>query len=251
MKKKEKQKRITGTLADPKVQEELKRQTTAAMQRSIADPTATKLFLGETPDDDVLVEGLTVKEWKFVEAYLGPAFGDATQAAALAGYPDDNRYRLKAQGWALVNRPRVHSAIVMRMHEMFDDPSWTRNRLIQVAASSLANFLTLVPGEDGKPAAAVVDLDKALQAGALGQLKKFDPESGAIETHNPVPALVALAKLQGLWVEKGEMKILGNLEHKVEIRPMMGKLLADPKKFEEAKRFRDEVLNDSNAPGTN
>jgi phage terminase small subunit len=63
-------------------------------------------------DEDVVdpLAGLTLKERKFVEAYLGEAAGNATRAARLAGYSGDP-VTLAAVGYARLRKTQIRDAI--------------------------------------------------------------------------------------------------------------------------------------------
>lgn len=61
---------------------------------------------------------LTEKQRKFVEAYMGKANGNATEAARLAGY-SGNRVTLEAMGRENLGKPRIAEAIEKRQG---DDP---------------------------------------------------------------------------------------------------------------------------------
>lgn len=63
----------------------------------------------ETEDPDPL-HHLTVRERRFVEAYLGDAGGIGTKAAELAGYTG-SRHSLKCYAHQLLKRPEVRAAI--------------------------------------------------------------------------------------------------------------------------------------------
>lgn len=56
---------------------------------------------------------LTEKQRKFVEAYMGKANGNATEAARLAGY-SGNRVTLEAMGRENLGKPRIAEAIKNR-----------------------------------------------------------------------------------------------------------------------------------------
>ncbi len=57
--------------------------------------------------------GLTQKEFNFVQAFLGPARGNATEAAALAGYAR-TRGAQKTQGYQLLTKAHIQRALVAR-----------------------------------------------------------------------------------------------------------------------------------------
>jgi phage terminase small subunit len=60
------------------------------------------------------LEHLTVKERRFIEAYLGEAGGNGTQAAEIAGY-GGSRHTLKCVAQEVLRRPEVRAAITSLM----------------------------------------------------------------------------------------------------------------------------------------
>ena len=63
-----------------------------------------------TPHIYEVYEGLTGKQRLFVEAYLGPARGNATEAARLAGYKGTDTV-LGAMGAENLKKPKIKAAI--------------------------------------------------------------------------------------------------------------------------------------------
>lgn len=61
----------------------------------------------DSPDP---LQHLTIRERRFVEAYLGDAAGVATKAAEMAGYTGE-RHTLKCYAHQLLKRPEVRAAI--------------------------------------------------------------------------------------------------------------------------------------------
>jgi phage terminase small subunit len=57
-----------------------------------------------------VAKGLTVKQRRFVEAYMGKAMGNATEAARLAGYKG-NRVTLAKVGEENLKKPQIKKAI--------------------------------------------------------------------------------------------------------------------------------------------
>lgn len=62
---------------------------------------------------------LTPKQQRFVEAYVGPATGNATQAARIAGYKG-NDITLAAVGHENLRKPRVAEAVKERTQMALD-----------------------------------------------------------------------------------------------------------------------------------
>ena len=61
-------------------------------------------------------DGLTEMQRRFVEAYIGPAFLNATKAAKLAGYSERTAYSI---GDELKSKPHVRAAIMRLVNERF------------------------------------------------------------------------------------------------------------------------------------
>jgi len=59
---------------------------------------------------------LTIKQRLFVEAYIGPAQGNAREAARMAGYSGDDN-ALSQRGFELVRIPKIAELIGVRVQE--------------------------------------------------------------------------------------------------------------------------------------
>jgi hypothetical protein len=163
-----------------------KKITTKAVQESEGLPPPSLATLppakpedeGDAPWDK---EGLTFKQRAFVKAFVGPAAGNATKAAAMAGYSDSNRNVLAVTGWETLRKPNVQRAIARAMAEREGGPEWTRAGVVEIARSSASDYLTFDTDEKGNRIPRP-DLIAAAEAGALGTIKKikFDGETGGI-----------------------------------------------------------------------
>ena len=151
---------------------------------------------------------LTIRQRSFVEALVGPAGGNATKAAEMAGYASENRIALQVTASRLLSNAMVQEAIAHALAKRRASPEWCKNQLIDLAQSSMKNFISV--GDDGEPR---LDFVKAASLGALGQIKEFKEEGikGAdgelsvvkrtIKIHDRHAALQTLAKLHGLVSE--------------------------------------------------
>lgn len=160
------------------------------------------------PTDD---DGLTVRSRQFVAAITGAAAGNATKAADMAGYASNNRRSLEATASRLLRNVKVHQAICRALAKKNATPEWAKDRLIELASSTMANFLSI--DDDGKP---ITDFRKAASAAAIGHIKEFQadvlPGSEGeqeiirckIKVHDPTAALGMLLKLHGLLKDKDE-----------------------------------------------
>lgn len=158
----------------------------------------------EVDEDPWGDDGLTHKQRIFVKAYIGPAAGNATIAAGIAGYCPNNHSSQKNTACQLLRKPNVHAAIAQALASRFGSPEWIRNNLIDIASSSFANFIDI--DNDGNTK---INFVRAAEAGALGQIKEYSEEvlkvSGveavtvkrSIKLHDKRAALETLARIDG------------------------------------------------------
>jgi phage terminase small subunit len=134
---------------------------------------------------------LTFKQRLFIEAYLGKANGNATEAAKVAGYVSPNK-----QGPALLVNLGIRAAIDARVSVVALTASEVLARLADIACGDTADFITV--DAKGYP---WLDLRRAKKAKKLGLIKKLTPTKFgmSVELHDPVTALVQLGKYHGLW----------------------------------------------------
>ncbi len=190
---------------------------------------------------------LTTRQRSFVEAMMGLAAGNATKAAELAGYAAENRNALAVTASRLLNNAKVQAALARAFAERNDDPEWARARLLDIASATMANFLET--GEDGEE---VLSLSKARGAAALGHIREFKEEllktsdvtsiiKRTVKLHDPLPALVAILKLQGKLKEAVEHTGKVNHEHSVSTRDAMARLRSDPDAMAKAMDLADRI----------
>jgi phage terminase small subunit len=183
-----------------------KRTTLKAVQETehLPAPVPTVTVTPEVDDDPHGDDGLTERQRKFVDAYIGPAGGNATKAASMAGYKDDNTPALRACASRLLTFANVQTALARAIARRRLSPEWAREGLTEVASSSMANFVT-VNSETGETQ---LDMKRAIEAGALGQIKEYREEvlsvNGAatvlkrtVKIHDRTQALATLLRLQG------------------------------------------------------
>lgn len=160
------------------------------MAKSKAKPTRkpTKNQVAEKLD------GLTLKQRQFINAYLGEANGNATEAARIAGYA-----KPAEQGYENLRKPQIRSTLDARLTESAMSSQEVLSRLASMARGSVSDFLTITPN-----GTYCVDLDKARLAGKLHLIKTLKPtkEGLGIELHDAQAALGLLAKFHGLLLEK-------------------------------------------------
>lgn len=140
--------------------------------------------------------GLTYKQRQFVEAYLGAANGNATEAARIAGYQWPDRL-----GARLVGKSSIRVAIDARLADSALPTSEILARLSDMATGSIEDFIT-INAKGGYR----VDFAKAKRLGKLHLIKEIRPtkEGVAIKLHDAKAALDQLGKFRGLWDSKGQ-----------------------------------------------
>lgn len=157
----------------------------------------------EVDDDPWGDDGLTPKQRRFCEAYVGEAAGNATRAARLAGYREENRDALKATACENLTKPYIRGYIGRLLARHGASSEQLNLRLAELSRSSMENFLTFAA--DGE---VEIDLKQAAALGALGQLKEIKEETieigenvvkrkRTIKVHDPHPAIRTLAEIQG------------------------------------------------------
>lgn len=216
--------------ADKNAAKSKRKRTTAKLVQATEDLPApvpqvdVKPEIDEDPLDDF---GLTERQRRFVEAYIGPAGGNATKAAQMAGYKDDNYNSLRMTASETLAKPYVQQAIASAWARKRQSPEWAKAGLIEVAGSTMSNFVTVNP-ETGE---SHLDMKRALTAGALGQIKEYREEvlsvNGAatvlkrtIKIHDRTQALATLLRLQGQLPD-------ANVHHLHE-HVLVNQLIADP-----------------------
>jgi len=150
-------------------------------------------------------DGLTIRQRSFVEALIGPAAGNATKAAQMAGYRDDNYAALAVTASENLKKPNVQEAIALALARRRMTPEWAQERLLEISSASMRNFVSI--DEKGRLS---VDWKKAAEAGAIGQIREIredviDTGGGSVEVikrsfklHDVVGALRTVLQLSGL-----------------------------------------------------
>jgi hypothetical protein len=184
-----------------------KRTTVKQVQatENLPPPTIPAVTVKPEVDEDAWGDdGLTVRQRLFVAAMVGAAGGNATKAAEMAGYKSDNRLSLRVTAAQNLSKPNVQRALAHAVAKKIDSPEWVRNSLVELSSSSMANFVEVKA--DGTTE---LDFVKALEAGALGQIREYredvlkvgdSPASvikRTVKIHDRRAALETLAKLDG------------------------------------------------------
>lgn len=213
----------------------------------------------EVDDDDQVDDGLTIRQRLFVEALAGPARGNATKAAEMAGYNASNRNSLCATASENLRKPMIQRALAHALAKLSASPEWAINQAFYNARVSMADFL--VVGDDGQP---VFDWKKAAASGAIGQIREYK-EDGIVTGDDEGPAVIkrsfklidsqkaldTVLKLHGVLVDKSEVKVKADVAHS--ISEPMKKLMGDPVAFEAATQLADRLkaLEPSPEPSRN
>lgn len=166
----------------------------------------------DSSGSDVLSDdGLTVRQRLFVDAYLGVAALCPASAARIAGYSCRSRNALRVAGHRLLVNAKVQRAIRARLAQVGITREAVLERIAILASASLADVLSVSPGQDGKPVFRV-DLLAAAQVGALGTIREYVERrdrqgkiSRQVRLHDPYPYLHLLAKYAGLIGSRGEL----------------------------------------------
>ncbi len=141
---------------------------------------------------------LTEKQRRFVEAYVGEARGNATEAARLAGYKKPH-----PQGAENIQKPTVKAGITDRLKiaaAAGDIPDATETlRLIgEVARGNIGDFLDVTGRQ------AVINMSKAEEAGKLHLIRDVEFGKGGIKIklEPRLEALTLLARHHKLLTDK-------------------------------------------------
>ncbi len=161
---------------------------------------------------------LNHRQQAFVNEYLVDF--NATRAAERAGYRGSAN-TLAVTGYDLLRNPNVGDAIKCRLSETVMSPEEVQSRLAEQGRSDLADFLK----QTGDTV--TVDLSTAIEAKKTGLIKKLsqtrtvrtrgdDTEetvSTTIELYDKQAALVQLAKINGMMLDRSE--VTTSVEHSV------------------------------------
>jgi phage terminase small subunit len=165
-----------------------------------------------------MAKRLTTRQALFVEAYLGLARGNATEAARLAGY-QGSANTLQKTGYETLRAPAVAEAIAARLAEL--KAAMSADEVLEVlsdqARGSMGDFLSI--DESGR---ARLDLAKAERLGKLHLIKSFTTtkKTTKIELYDAQKAGIQMGRYHRLFVDR--------VEHEVDPRSELAKLLGVP-----------------------
>lgn len=150
--------------------------------------------------DEKQGDKLTLKQWKFIEYFLGEANGNATEAGRLAGYTSPN-----VQAARLLANVSIRKAIDERLAPLAMSANEVLNRLSEHARADVADLDDLIRVEtvDGEPKI-TIDLKGARRKGVSRLIRKITPHRNGvtIELHDAQAALDKLARCHGLYKDK-------------------------------------------------
>jgi len=150
-----------------------------------------KKEIDEPEEEPEALPELTVKQQRFIEEYCTDF--NATQAAIRAGYSEKTAYNA---GWQNVRKCEIAEAIKMRLSELAMSAEEITRRLAQWGRGTMEPFL------DG----AFINLTSEKARENLHLVKKYSitDKGVSIELQDQKDAVIQLAKMQGLFVEKHE-----------------------------------------------
>jgi phage terminase small subunit len=106
---------------------------------------------------------LTQKQRLFVEAYIGPANGNAREAARAAGYSGDDNV-LSQRGFELVRNPRIAELIGVRVEQAVMRANEVLDELSAIAKADWQNFLDVRRDKEGDAVSATLKLSDKIKA---------------------------------------------------------------------------------------
>lgn len=237
-----------------------KRITTKAVQ-AIQDKPVVLLNIEHKPEIDQDAagdDGLNMRQRLFVQAITGPALGNATKAAEMAGYAANNRLSLKATACENLTKPYIQKAIAAEIGKKAASPEWAVNRAYFNATADMSAFLGV--GEDGEP---TFDWAKAAAAGAIGHVREWKEDgidTGGGEGPSIIKrsfklidsqkALDTVLKLQGK-LKDSKININNTVKVVFDIAGVMKKLMADPLAFDTASKLAERMREIDGLPSRN
>ncbi len=121
-------------------------------------------------------ETLTQKQRLFVEAYIGPANGNARTAARMAGYSGDDN-ALSSRAFELMRNPKIAELIGVRVEEAVMQSNEVLSELSAIAKADWQNFLEIRRDKEGETISATLKLsDKIKSLELLGKFHKLFSE---------------------------------------------------------------------------
>ncbi len=161
---------------------------------------------------------LTLRELAFVDAYVGPAEGNASKAAELAGYRSRSRAALRVMGCVILKRPDVRKAIADALYARGAHPRRVLGTLMRQMEGDIMDIATIDP----QTKLVSIDLARAAWLKKTRIIKRLrvrtetttDANSGAtttaqtvdVELYDAQAAAEKLARILGMVVDRAEIE---------------------------------------------
>lgn len=151
---------------------------------------------------------LTPKQRAFVDAYLGAARMNATEAAAMAGYAG-NRATLGSVGSENLSKPAIRAEIERYLAANGATAQEVLSTLADQMRASVEDFVDIPAG--GR--IALLDLDKAQARGKMHLVKRlyWTQYGPRLELHDSQKAAELLGRALRLWVDRVEEEHSGEV----------------------------------------
>lgn len=153
-------------------------------------------------EDKPGADGLTLKQRRFAEYYLGTTNGNATEAARLAGY-DTDYDTLRSIGSENLTKPNIANYIAKRLSDEAMPASEVLARLTRHARATIADIFE-TQGDSRYP---VLNIARAFETGGIHTVKSIKRDKGAltVEMVDAQSALVHLGRYHKLFTDKQEV----------------------------------------------
>lgn len=219
--------------------------TTNLVQNTEKQPIPHAVPAPEIDNDPVESDGLSIRHRSFVDAIVGPAAGNGSKAAEMAGFASENRISLAVTATRLLNKANIQQAIAHAYAKRNMTPEWALATASDLASVSMAKFVSL--GPDGKP---MLDWIKAAESGAIGHIREWREEGidhngsftvvkRSFKLFDKQKAVDTILRLHGLL--KDTVKVEGKVSIEHSTSNAMAKLMADPTAFEAATQLADRL----------
>lgn len=148
-----------------------------------------------------MANGFTPKQRAFIEAYLGRANGNATEAARLAGYSD-----AAVSGSENKRNQAIWAEISKTLNERSLAAGEVVSRLSEQARGEHTAFVR-TKRPDGEPCAPYVDVEALIAAGKAHLIKgiKMTRHGPQVEFYDAQAALQLIGRHHGLFTDKLEI----------------------------------------------
>lgn len=150
---------------------------------------------------------LTVRERKFVDAYVGPANGGGVKALRLAGYLKGGKPNtLKVLASRMIRKPHIAAALEARLAKAGKESDITAERVVQeLGRVALFDIRRIFDDEGNLLPVSELPADVAA---ALSSIEFANGSSGTkYRAHDKNSALVALCRRFGLFQDKVKLSL--------------------------------------------